>query len=65
MASKRFTFADAKAKIKELEDKIESLNVDLSDNVVTQKELKILKLYKGATFVLAGITLIALLYAVF
>ena len=54
MAKKRFTFALAKEKIKELEAKIESLNVDLSDNVVTADELKVLKLYKTAFFVLLG-----------
>ena len=45
-AKKRFTFADAKEKIKELESKIESLNVDLSDNVVTSQELITLRKYK-------------------
>ena len=46
-AKKRFTFADAKEKIKELESKIELLNVDLSDNVVTSQELVILRKYKS------------------
>ena len=61
MAKKRFTFADAKLKIKELEDKIESFNVDLSDNVVTAEELKVLKLYKKAFFVASGIVGVLLL----
>jgi|TARA_Y100001937_G_C7015904_1_gene283179 hypothetical protein len=43
---KRFTFADAKAKIKELEDKIESLNLDTGDNIYSSSENKIIKLYK-------------------
>ena len=43
---KRFTFADAKAKIKELEDKIESLNLDTEDNIYSSSENKIIKLYK-------------------
>ena len=56
---KRFTFADAKLKIKELESQIEALNVDLSDNIVTEEELKILKLYKVAFFFsLGGIMLL-------
>ena len=44
--SKRFTFADAKQKIKDLEDKLDktkkkagNLILDTSDNVFTQKEL--------------------------
>jgi len=43
---KRFTFADAKAKIKELENKIESLNLDTGDNIYSSSENKIIKLYK-------------------
>ena len=65
MAKKRFTFADAKLKIKELEEKIESFNVDLSDNVVTQEELKVLKLYKKAFFIAAGLAGVLLLVGVF
>ena len=64
-AKKRFTFADAKAKIKELEDKLESLNVDLSDNIVTTEELKVLKVYKYVTFVLAGLLLLVGVFAIF
>ena len=47
MTKKRFTFADAKQKIKDLEAKLEesktkagNLILDTSDNVFTQKELK-------------------------
>ena len=64
-AKKRFTFADAKMKIKELEEKLESLNVDLSDNIVTEKELKVLKVYKYVTFVLAGLLLLLGIFAIF
>jgi len=50
MAQKRFTFADAKKRIKDLEDQLEkeaakaktkagNLILDTSDNVFTQKEL--------------------------
>ena len=58
---KRFTFAEAKARIKELEAKV---NVDLSDNIVTESELKVLKIYKTAFFVVlvVGIVLIAKLF---
>ena len=65
MTKKRFTFADAKAKIKELEDKLETLNVDLSDNVVTHDELKVLKVYKYVTFVLAGLLFLIGVFAIF
>jgi len=46
MAKKRFTFADAKQRIKELEDQIEALNVDTSDNVYTTEENNVIKIYK-------------------
>ena len=48
--AKRFTFADAKAKIKELENKIESLNLNTEDNIYSSKENKIIKLYKVWAF---------------
>ena len=46
MAKKRFTFADAKQRIKELEEQIEALNVDTSDNVYTTEENNVIKMYK-------------------
>jgi len=46
MAKKRFTFADAKQRIKDLEEQIEALNVDTSDNVYTTEENNVIKLYK-------------------
>lgn len=46
MAKKRFTFADAKQRIKDLEDQIEALNVDTSDNVYTKEENNVIKMYK-------------------
>lgn len=46
MTKKRFTFADAKQRIKELEEQIEALNVDTSDNVYTTEENNVIKLYK-------------------
>ena len=57
----RFTFADAKEKIKKLEEEIKAANVKLDDNVVTHAELKWLKIYKGAFFVcLAGLIVLLL-----
>ena len=46
MAKKRFTFADAKQRIKDLEEQIEALNVDTSDNVYTTEENNVIKMYK-------------------
>ena len=50
MAKKRFTFADAKQKIKELEDQLNdtkkkagNLILDTSDHVFTKKELSRIK----------------------
>ena len=54
MAKKRFTFADAKEKIKELEEALSAANVKLDDNVVTRKELKWLKVYKFITLFSLG-----------
>lgn len=46
MTKKRFTFADAKKRIKELEEQVEALNVDTSDNVYTTEENNVIKIYK-------------------
>ena len=46
MAKKRFTFADAKARIKELEEQIEALNLNTDDNVYTSEENNVIKFYK-------------------
>lgn len=59
---KRFTFADAKLRIKELEEKI---NVDLSDNVVTTEELRTLRVYKAGFFVAVAILIVAGLFLLF
>ena len=63
--AKRFTFADAKMKIKELEEKLASVNVALDDNVVTNKELKWLKIYKGWFFISAIALLVRILFWLF
>ncbi len=46
MAQKRFTFADAKARIKELEEQIEALDLNTDDNVYTSEENNVIKLFK-------------------
>ena len=47
MAKKRFTFADAKARIKELEEQIEALDLNTDDNVYTSEENNVIKLFKA------------------
>ena len=54
---KRFTFAMAKEKIKDLEEKLEAANVKLDDNVVTTDELKWLRFYKWSALTAYGILL--------
>ena len=46
MAKKRFTFADAKARIKELEEQVEAFNLNTDDNVYTSEENNVIKFYK-------------------
>ena len=62
--AKRFTFADAKAKIKDLEGKLEYLTVEFNDNVFTKEEVKTLKVYRTGFWILSAIN-IALLIALF
>ena len=60
MAKKRFTFADAKKRIKELEDEKELFN----DNIFTTEEIKRLKVYRTGFWILAVLNA-ALLFSVF
>ena len=55
---KRFTFADAKDKIKDLEQRLEAANVQLDDNVVTQDELWWLRIYKVGFWILLALAII-------
>ena len=55
---KRFTFADAKDKIKDLEQRLEAANVQLDDNVVTNDELWWLRIYKTGFWVLLALSII-------
>ena len=64
MAKKRFTFADAKEKIKALEAQIEKHTVEFDDNVFTNEEVKTLKVYRIGFWILSIVNaalLIALL----
>ena len=65
MTKKRFTFADAKQKIKDLEEKLAAVNVALDDNVVTHNELKWLKIYKGWFFISVFALAIRILFWLF
>ena len=58
--AKRFTFADAKKKIKELEDEKKLFN----DNIYTTEEVKRLKVYRTGFWILAVLNA-ALLFSVF
>ena len=58
--AKRFTFADAKKKIKELEDEKKLFN----DNIFTTEEVKRLKVYRTGFWILAVLNA-ALLVSVF
>ena len=58
--AKRFTFADAKQKIKELEEERKLFN----DNIFTTEEVKRLKVYRTGFWILSVLNA-ALLFAVF
>jgi|TARA_B110000908_G_scaffold157208_1_gene197096 hypothetical protein len=44
--AKKFTFADAKLKIKELEEQVEALNLNTDDHVYTTAENNVIKFLK-------------------
>ena len=50
MAKKRFTFADAKEKIKELEAALEDAKLVQNDNVYDAGEQKFIKIYQYGFF---------------
>ena len=58
--AKRFTFADAKQKIKELEEERKLFN----DNIFTTEEVKRLKVYRTGFWILSVLNA-ALLFSVF
>ncbi len=52
MAKKRFTFADAKDKIKDLEGQLELLTqLNTEDHYYTKKENKVIKFYKTWAYI--------------
>lgn len=44
--AKKFTFADAKLKIKELEEQVEAFNLNTDDHVYTSEENNVIKFLK-------------------
>jgi len=44
--AKRFTFADAKLRIKELEEQVEAFNLNTDDHVYTTEENNVIKFLK-------------------
>lgn len=53
MAKKKFSFADAKIRIKELEEQVEALALNTDDNIYTSSENNVIKFYKYGFYVLA------------
>ena len=71
MANKRFTFADAKTKIKELEaaleekslevkELVDDISLDDSDNVYNKRENTIIQIYKFEFWILLGLNILQL-----
>jgi hypothetical protein len=44
--AKRFTFADAKLRIKELEEQVEAFNLNTDDHIYTTEENNVIKFLK-------------------
>ena len=71
MSKKRFTFADAKERIKELETALENktlevkklvedISLDDSDNVYNSRENIIIQIYKFGFYILLGLNILQL-----
>ena len=71
MTKKRFTFEDAKQRIKELEDALEEralevkelvndITLDDSDNVYNKRENTIIQIYKFGFWILLGLNILQL-----
>ena len=69
--SKRFTFADAKERIKELENALEEkalevkelvddISLDDSDNIYNARENTIIQIYKFGFYILLGLNILQL-----
>ena len=62
MAKKRFTFADAKERIKELEASLEDALLNQDDNIYDQGEQKWIKFYQYGFYVLLAFNLLQLIF---
>ena len=59
---KRFTFADAKEKIKELEVLVEDAKLVQDNNVYDKGEQKFIKIYQYGFWILLGINILQLVF---
>ena len=58
MAKKRFTFADAKDKIQELEMLLEDASLNQNDNIYDKGEQKFIKIYQYGFFILLAFNIL-------
>ena len=58
MAKKRFTFADAKERIKELEASLEDALLNQDDNIYDKGEQKWIKIYQVGFFIMLGLNIL-------
>ena len=62
MTKKRFTFADAKQKIKQLEEALEDAKLVQDNNVYDVGEQKFIKIYQWGFYVLALFNILQLIF---
>ena len=62
MAKKRFTFADAKEKIKQLEEALEDAKLVQDNNVYDVGEQKFIKIYQWGFYILALFNILQLIF---
>ena len=62
MTKKRFTFADAKQKIKDLEEALEDAKLVQDNNVYDVGEQKFIKIYQWGFYVLAFFNILQLIF---
>lgn len=60
---KRFSFADAKEKIKDLEEQLKAAQLESSDNIYTSMEKKWIYFYKYSALTFYGLIIAALILA--
>ena len=60
--AKKFTFADAKEKIKELEATLEDAKLNQDDNVYDAGEQKFIKIYQYGFYILLALNILQLIF---